>query len=168
MNIWWIRRDLRLADNPALAATLAAGGGVLPAFILDDALLSKPAENRQGFLFAGLRALDDDLRRLGSRLIVRRGDPQVEIPRLAREVSAVSVFAEADVSPYARQRDAAVAAQVNLRLVHGLGVHPAGAVTRPDGGPYTVFTPYSRAWLALPAPGQPLPAPAALPPREHG
>ena len=164
MNIWWIRRDLRLADNPALAATLAAGGGVLPAFILDDALLSKPAENRQGFLFAGLRALDDDLRRLGSRLIVRRGDPQVEIPRLAREVSAVSVFAEADVSPYARQRDAAVAAQVNLRLVHGLGVHPAGAVTRPDGGPYTVFTPYSRAWLALPAPGQPLPAPAALPP----
>lgn len=164
MNIWWIRRDLRLADNPALAAALAAGGGVLPVFILDDALLSQPAEKRQGFLYAGLNILDEDLRRLGSRLIVRRGDPRVEIPRLAREVAAGSVFAEQDVSPYALRRDAAVAAQVYLRTVHGLGVHPAGAVTRPDGQPYTVFTPYSRAWKALPAPGQPLPAPAALPP----
>ncbi len=164
MNLWWIRRDLRLQDNPALTAALAAGGGVLPVFILDDALLSQPADKRQGFLFAGLRALDEDLRRLGSRLTVRRGDPRVKIPRLAREVAAGSVFAEQDVSPYALRRDAAVAAQVDLRLVHGLGVHPAGAVTRPDGEPYTVFTPYSRAWKALPAPGQPLPAPIALPP----
>ncbi len=164
MNIWWIRRDLRLHDNPVLAAALATGGDVLPVFILDDALLSKPAEKRQGFLYAGLRVLDDDLCRLGSRLIVRRGDPAAEIPRLAREVLAVSVFAEQDVSSYALRRDTAVASQVDLRLVHGLGVHPAGAVTRPDGQPYTVFTPYARAWQALPASERILPAPAALPP----
>ena len=81
MNIWWARRDLRLEDNQALNAALHEGSGVLPVYILDDCLLAKPAEKRHGFLLAGLRALDEDLRRLGSRLIIRRGDPLVELPR---------------------------------------------------------------------------------------
>jgi deoxyribodipyrimidine photo-lyase len=164
MNIWWVRRDLRLRDNQALAAALREGTGVLPVFILDEKLLAKPAEMRQGFLFAGLRALDGDLRRLGSRLIVRRGDPLVELPRLAAECGASSVFAEEDVSSYALRRDAAVARQLDLRLTPGLGVHPVSTVLRADGMPYTVFTPYSRAWKALPLDKEVLPAPDALPP----
>lgn len=163
MNIWWIRRDLRLRDNPALTSALTEGGGVVPVFILDDSLLEKPAPKRQAFLFSALRSLEDDLRRLGSGLVVRRGDPVVEIPKLAAEISAAFVFAEEDFSPYAVQRDAAVTRQVNLRLVHGLGVHPPAAVTRADGKPYTVFTPFSRAWKALPFSSQVLPAPASLP-----
>ena len=164
MNIWWIRRDLRLEDNQALTAALNEGTGVLPVFILDERLLAQPAEKRQGFLFAGLRAMDDDLRRLGSGLIIRRGDPVVELVRLTVESGAISVFVEEDVSPYSLRRDAAVAQVLSLRRVHGLGVHPVSAISRADGKPYTIFTPFSRAWKALPFSDQTLPAPTRLPP----
>ncbi len=164
MNIWWVRRDLRLRDNQALSAALRESAGVLPVFILDEKLLARPAEMRKGFLFAGLRALDGDLRRLGSRLIIRRGDPLAELSCLAAECGAGSVFAEEDLSPYALRRDAAIAQKLDLRLTHGLGVHPVSAVVRSDGRPYTVFTPYSRVWKALPLNEEILPAPDALPP----
>ena len=164
MNIWWIRRDLRLRDNPALAAALAGDEGVLPVFVLDEQLLAKPAENRQSFLFSGLRSLQADLQQLGSGLLIRRGDPLREIPHLAAESGAGSVFAEEDYSPYAVRRDAAVAKLVNLRLVHGLGVHPPTLVTKTDGSPYTVFTPFSKVWKALPFSGYTHPLPTSLPP----
>jgi deoxyribodipyrimidine photo-lyase len=164
MNIWWIRRDLRLVDNPALTAALQAKAPLLPVYILDDHLLDRPAEKRQAFLFAGLRALDEDLRRLGSGLTVRRGDPQVELTRLVAESSATSVFAEADVSPYARKRDTEITRQVDLKLVHGASYYPPEAVKAANGRPYQVFTPYSRAWKALPFSDQVLPGPTALDP----
>jgi deoxyribodipyrimidine photo-lyase len=164
MQIWWIRRDLRLEDNPALNAAIQAGPDVLPVFILDEHLLAKPAEKRLAFLFAGLRALETNLHCLGSGLVVRRGDPVVEIPRLAVECGAGVVFAEGDISPYALRRDQAVSRQIDLRLVHGLGVHPVTAVRRADGGVYTIFTPYRNVWKALPFNEQVIPAPIALPP----
>jgi deoxyribodipyrimidine photo-lyase len=164
MNIWWIRRDLRLADNPALTAALQANAPLLPVFILDDHLLDKPAEKRQAFLFAGLRALDEDLRRLGTGLIVRRGDPQLELARLVAEIGGSSVFAEADVSPYSRKRDAAAAREVDLKLVHGASYYPPAAIKASNGRSYQVFTPYSRAWKALPFSDQVLPGPTVLAP----
>ncbi|MRR30575.1 deoxyribodipyrimidine photo-lyase, partial [bacterium] len=88
MNIWWIRRDLRLTDNPALTAAMEAGPSVVPVFILDPRLLAKPAVKRQAFLFNGLRALAQDLEALGSGLIVRQGDPAIELPRLAAEINS--------------------------------------------------------------------------------
>ncbi len=165
--IWWARRDLRLADNQALHEATRIAETVIPAFILDPALLAAYAgsEKRIAFLFGGLAALDASLRARGSRLIVRRGDPAVELARLVRETGAVAVCAEEDVWPYARRRDAAVAAAVALRLTPGLTVHPVDLVRKADGSPYTVFTPYSRAWKSLPPPDPEglLPAPARLP-----
>ncbi len=163
-NIWWIRRDLRLTDNPALTAALRDGSGLIPVFILDDHLLKFPAKNRQSFLFSGLQNLDSDLRRLGSGLVIRRGDPFIELRRLVEETHAHSIFAEADVSPYAMRRDSAIAKQLNLHLVHGLGIHPTEAVKKADGNPYTVFTPYKKAWMALPFSDHILSVPTALPP----
>ena len=124
------------------------------------------SEKRLAFLFGGLRALDADLRARGSRLIVRRGDPATELARLVSETGATAVFAEEDVWPYARRRDAAVAATAPLRLTAGLTVHPPDVVRKADGGIYTVFTPYSRAWKALPPPRRSdlLPAPQRLAP----
>ncbi|MCU0501204.1 MAG: DNA photolyase family protein, partial [Anaerolineae bacterium] len=110
------------------------------------------SEKRLAFLFGGLRALDADLRARGSRLIVRRGDPATELARLVSETGATAVFAEEDVWPYARRRDTAVAALAPLRLTAGLTIHPSDVVRKADGGVYTVFTPYSRAWKALPPP----------------
>lgn len=167
-SVWWIRRDLRLGDNQALAAALAAGETVVPVFILDPRLLNAPTASagRVAFLLAGLASLDGDLRSRGSRLIVRRGDPPTELARLVSETHAAAIYAEEDYSPYARRRDAAVAAAAPLRLTPGLTVRPADLVRKADGGVYTVFTPFSRAWRALPLPGRAdlLPPPTRLAP----
>ena len=164
--IWWIRRDLRLTDNQALAAALAAADRVIPAFVLDPAILSSgqvaAARDRVAFLLGGLRHLDADLRLRGSRLILRRGDPAEELSRLARDSGATALFAEEDPWSYARHRDARVAAALPLHLTAGLAVRPPGAVRKPDGTPYTVFTPFSNAWKA-----QPLPTAASMPSAPH-
>ena len=166
-TLWWIRRDLRLADNQALHAALAHGEQVAPVFILDPALLASPFTDarRIAFLFDGLRKLDADLRTLGSRLIVRRGRPEQELARLCQEAGANAVYAEGDHSPYARQRDAAVlAAGVPLQLVGSSTARPVEEVLKEDGAPYTVYTPFSRRWKAAPPirPSDLLPRPARI------
>jgi deoxyribodipyrimidine photo-lyase len=164
--LWWARRDLRLADNQALSAALAHADRVIPVFNLDPVLLAAPdaGGKRVAFLFGVLRALDADLRARGSRLIVRRGDPQDELAALLAETGADAIFAEEDDWPYARRRDARVAETLPLHPVGGLTVHPPGAVLKADGTPYTVFTPFSRRWKALPPPhaSAVLPAPARI------
>jgi deoxyribodipyrimidine photo-lyase len=169
--IWWTRRDLRLADNQSLAAAMSQASRVVPVFVLDPVLLGAPdvSAGRLAFLFGGLRALDADLRARGSRLVVRTGDPVVELVALAAETGATLVCAEEDPWPYARRRDACVAEELPLLLTAGLTVHPPGAVHKEDGSPYTVFTPFSRAWHAFPLPASEhlLSAPARLnPPTE--
>jgi deoxyribodipyrimidine photo-lyase len=164
--IWWLRRDLRLADNQALSAALVAARNVVPVFVLDPGLLSSPysGSKRIAFLLAGLRVLDDDLRQRGGRLIIRQGDPVQTLSELVAESGATAIYAEEDISPYARRRDARVGQALPLHLTAGLSVHPLGAVLKQDGQPYTVYTPYSRAWKDLPRPGQNdlLPAPNSL------
>ena len=163
--IWWIRRDLRLADNPALTAALAMADQVIPLFILDPHLAQAPTTGakRLAFLLDGLRSLDADLARRGSRLIFRQGDPQAVLADLVAAAGAGAIVAQADVSPYARRRDAAVAAHLPLQLTPGVTVFPSDVVTKADGSPYTVFTPFSRAWKALPPNLTPLPAPGRIP-----
>lgn len=163
--IWWIRRDLRLADNPALTAALAEADQVIPLFILDPQLLQAPTASakRQAFLFDGLRALDADLRQRGSRLVWRAGRPTDVLSSLFDATGARLIVAQADISPYARRRDAEVARQRPLHLTPGVTVFPSDAVRKADGAPYTVFTPFSRAWKALPPNLALLPAPATIP-----
>ena len=164
--IWWIRRDLRLTDNQALAMAIADADDVIPVFVLDPVLLASSyvGSKRLAFLFTGLRQLDAELQARDSRLIVRQGDPKVVLAALRAESDAGTIFAEEDVSPYARRRDARVARDLPLQLVSGLTVHPIGAVLKADGSPYIVFTPFSRAWKSLPLPrvGEILPAPQRI------
>jgi len=166
--VWWIRRDFRLGDNAALHAALEMGRTVVPVFILDDRLLQGRTASpwRNAFLFGGLSALDAGLRERGSRLILRRGDPRLEIARLAREVNADEVIAEVDYTPYARRRDSAVSRNLPFRWVGGVTVHPPEFITRPDGSPFAVYGAFRRAWRALPLPGEQaiLPPPAILRP----
>jgi deoxyribodipyrimidine photo-lyase len=163
--IWWIRRDLRLADNQALAEALRQANTVIPVFILDPKLWSSefvgPA--RLGFLLDGLRALDASLRERGSRLILRKGDPLEVIRALCQESLAEGIFAEEDYSPYARQRDEKIALSLPLNLVPGVTIFPPQILTKANGEPYTVFTPFSRLWRSLPVSSSPLPAPEHLP-----
>jgi deoxyribodipyrimidine photo-lyase len=160
-SIWWIRRDLRLTDNPALQSALEAGD-VIPVFILDPHLLSRPAPKRQAFLFNGLRALDTDLRKRGSYLVVRRGEPFNELRTLLAETGASTIFAEEDYTPYAKKRDNVIARELPLQLVMGQVVQHPEFIKKADDDPYTVYTPYSKKWKALlpesmnitPTPGQ--------------
>jgi deoxyribodipyrimidine photo-lyase len=168
-TIWWIRRDLRLFDSPALIRALECGRPVVPVFVRDPALLRSrhhgQSVRRQAFLDAGLRALDADLRARGARLIIREGPPEAVLPALAAEAGADIVIAEGDVSPYARRRDAAVRRVAPLELVGVPMVYHPTDVVKPDGRPYSVFTPFSRAWHAkgLPARSVLLPPPRTLP-----
>ncbi len=180
--IWWIRRDVRLSDNPALHAALEHGT-VIPLFILDPRLLSRTPQRRQAFLFGGLRELDESLRQRGSSLVLRMGDPLQALSQILGEISqfqsgpnpsayplrqsapqSAFIYAEEDFTPYARARDERIARELPLKLIHGQTVHHPLAVVKPDGAPYTVFTPFSKTWKALlPASLDPLPAPERLP-----
>ena len=163
--IWWIRRDLRLSDNQALAEAMRQANTVIPVFILDPKLLASPyvGQSRLAFLFEGLRVLDASLRQRGSTLTLRQGDPLEMLSILCQETKAEAIFAEEDYSTYARKRDEKIALSLPLRLVAGVTVFHPEMLLKTDGKPYTVFTPFSRMWRGLPASGRPLPAPHYLP-----
>jgi deoxyribodipyrimidine photo-lyase len=164
--LWWIRRDLRLTDNLALAAAQHTGRDIVPVFVLDPKLLRDPATLRQRFLMAGLRELDAELRARGSRLVVRRGDPLHALGGLRSETGAGAIFAESDVTPFARARDAAVAAELPLEPHGSPAVHPPDLVVKPNGDPYVVYSAFRERWLEIapPARGDLAAAPHDLPP----
>ncbi len=160
-SIWWIRRDLRLTDNAALQAALEAGP-VSTVFILDPAF-SDSSRRRRDFLYEGLHALDRDLRERGSYLILRKGKPIQVLGQLLWETDSEVIYAEEDFTPYAGRRDEEVARHLPLHLVHGQTVHHPNAILKANGTPYTVYTPYSKAWKAkLPSLFQLFPAPEKI------
>jgi deoxyribodipyrimidine photo-lyase len=145
----WFRRDLRLSDHPALlAACDAAGpdGSVLPVFVFDDRLWGPSGEPRRRFL---LDCLDDLNGQTGGALVLRRGDPSRVLPDLVRETGATSVHVSADTGPYGRERDTAVERALGdvplVRTGSPYAVTP-GRVTKRDGTPFQVFSPFARAW----------------------
>ena len=164
--LWWARRDLRLADNPALRAAIDEGTGVLPLFVLDPTLLRSAGHARKAWLLAALHALDSDLRQAGGPgLSVIRGRPATAIPRVAKECGAASVHISADFAPYGRARDRAVQQQlarsgIELRRTGSPYAVAPGTLTNGSGDPYQVFSPFHRAWLDY---GVHDPAPAVRP-----
>src|SRR5215204_6162811 len=97
----WFRRDLRMADHPALLAALDAADQVAPVFVVDRALLDgRPSgPNRRAFLHGALQALASELGSLGGRLLVLEGDPVALLPTLARELAADAVYCSREHTP---------------------------------------------------------------------
>ncbi|WP_224284803.1 deoxyribodipyrimidine photo-lyase, partial [Streptomyces sp. LS1784] len=93
VSIALFTQDLRLHDNPVLHAATAAADQVVPLFVLDPAVEGAgfAAPNRQAFLADCLADLDAALRRAGSRLIVRRGEPAEQTARVAAQAGAATV-----------------------------------------------------------------------------
>jgi deoxyribodipyrimidine photo-lyase len=157
-------RDLRVADNPMLRAALDRAERVLPLFVHDDRIAATRfggSAPRRAFLDDALADLDMSLRRLGGALVIRRGDVVAECARAARQVRADTVFVTADVGSYAQRREERLARVVDLRLVDGHFAVAPGHVAPAGSAHYTVFTPYQRAWSAVP-PGRPLATPRRL------
>jgi deoxyribodipyrimidine photo-lyase len=152
--LWWVRRDLRLGDNPALQAAIEQGQGVLPLFVLDPVLLRTAGRARKSWLLAALRALDSDLRQDGGPgLSLVGGKPASVVPRVANAVAATSVHISADFAPYGRARDQAVQQElarsgIELRRTGSPYAVAPGTMTNTSGEPFAVFSPFHRAWLA--------------------
>ncbi len=152
--VMWFRRDLRLADNPALLDACDSGhpGGVLPLFVLDPALWGRAGVPRQWYLAQSLRALDASLRQRRAGLSVVRGDPVRQVLLAAQEVGASRVHVAADYGPYGHRRDLDVEQAL---AEHGIELVRTGSpyAVAPDrvkngsGDPYKVYTPFSKGWM---------------------
>ena len=154
--IVWLRRDLRLSDHGAFAA--AGDQPVIAVFVLDPRLLDRAGPVRRTYLFASLRSLDAEIRgRGGEGLLVLTGDPVTVLPSLAARTGSPTVFVTGDYAPFGVRRDAAVARAlsdigVTMTAADSPYLHPPGTVTKVDGEPFSVFTPYYRTWARLPVP----------------
>lgn len=154
--IVWLRRDLRLHDHPPLVAALADHERLVPAFVLDPVLLGGrfASAPRIAFMLDCLRELDAALRERGSALVVRRGAAERELPALAEAVGANAVHWASDATPYALARDRRVRealSRAGVDAVPGPGnfVADVGRPRTRSGKPFTVFTPFHRAWNGL-------------------
>lgn len=154
VTIFWFRRDLRLEDNTGLYHALKNSNRVLPLFIFDSEILDKltdKADRRVNFIYSALEKLHASLVEAGSSLLVMHGKPADIFTHLIGKYSAEAVYTNHDYEPYAIQRDASVAGilKSNNIAFHTFKDHVIfenDEVSKPDGTPYTVFTPYSKAW----------------------
>lgn len=165
-TILWFRQDLRLADNPALHAA-AATGPVLPVYILDDAAAGAHAHGgaQRWWLHHALAALQASLRARGLELLLLQGNAVALLTDLATRSGASTIHAARLYEPWARARDASLAAALattgrSLTLHSGALLHEPHRIRTGQGNPYAVYTPFSRALFALGEPAPPLPIPA--------
>ena len=163
LSIAWFRQDLRVTDNPALAAA-AEAGRVLPIYILDDVNAGSWAMGAAGrvWLHHSLETLD---RALDGKLVLFRGDARKIIDHLTGSLPVKSVFWNRCYEPWRIKRDARIKADlldrgIDTRSFSASLLWEPWSVSKNDGTPYRVFTPfYQNGCLSLPAPRQPLAPP---------
>jgi deoxyribodipyrimidine photo-lyase len=150
----WFRRDLRVYDHAALHHALQAYRKVHCVFVFDTRILDPlPRRDRRvEFILRAVEELAAALREMGGALIVRHGDPVIEIPRLAAELGVSAVFANRDYEPAAIARDAEVARRLAgadscLMDFKDQVIFECDEVMTQGGTPFSVFTPYRNAWL---------------------
>jgi deoxyribodipyrimidine photo-lyase len=156
----WFRRDLRVDDHAVLATALAEARRIHCVFVFDPEILdplADRADRRVSFIHAALAELDARLAAAGglalgqAALTVLHGRPPRAIAELAARLGVGAVYAGRDFEPAAKARDAAVAQALaadgrRLVLVKDQVIFGAGEIRTGTGRPYTVFTPYRRAW----------------------
>jgi deoxyribodipyrimidine photo-lyase len=145
-TLLWFRRDLRLGDLPPLLDAAQNDGNVLACYVLDPRLKASSGARRLQYLYDSLRELREQL---DGKLLVTRGRPETRIPAVAKHIQATSVHVSADFSPFGVRRDTAVRqalGEVPLEEAGSPYLVSPGRVTKNDGTPYKVFTPFYAAW----------------------
>lgn len=145
----WFRRDLRLADNPALQAALDAGHVPVPVYIHapDEEAPWAPGAASRAWLHRSLQALDADLRARGSRLVIRQGDSLGELEKLISETRAAALHWNRLYEPASIARDTGIKQGLKSRGII-VESHNAALLVEPwavqtgQGDPYRVFTPF--------------------------
>ncbi len=154
ITFFWFRRDLRLEDNVGLYQALQSGYPVLPLFIFDDAILEHlPKDDaRVTFIYESLSKINQKLAEFGSSLLVKKGKTQEVWQQLMTEFEVKAVFFNKDYEPYAINRDQQITellAQngVKVQAFKDQVIFEEAEITKADGLPYTVYTPYKNKWL---------------------
>lgn len=154
ITFFWFRRDLRLEDNVGLYQALQSPFPVVPLFIFDDAILEHlPKDDaRVTFIYESLSKINEKLAEFGSSLLVKKGKTQDVWQQLITEFDVKEVFYNKDYEPYAIKRDQEITellAQngVKVQAFKDQVIFEEDEITKADGLPYTVYTPYKNKWL---------------------
>lgn len=169
-SLVWFRDDLRLADNPALRAAIDRGEPVLALYVLDE---ESPGVRPLGgaarwWLHHSLASLGERLRERGGDLVLRRGAAERVVRELVSEIDAGAVFWNRRYGGAEREIDSSLKTALRADGIEtvsfaGSLLHEPWTVTTGSGTHYSVYTPFWRACLSLPAPRAPFPEPRSIP-----
>lgn len=152
--IFWHRRDLRNSDNAGLYHALKSGLPVLPIFIFDKSILDKledKEDKRVTFIYQQIEELKQAYQLQKSDLLVAYGEPLLVLKNITEQYNIKKVFTNHDYEPYANKRDEdvqqfLVSKNIEFLTFKDQCIFEKNEVTKDDGKPYTVFTPYSKKW----------------------
>ena len=154
ISVFWFRRDLRLHDNVGLFHALNSGKRILPIFIFDSTILKKLQKNdaRITFIHKELNKLNQYLKPLNSGIHFYHGTPKKIFQSLVEKYQIVDVYTNHDYEPYAIQRDLEIEELLSLNNIQfhtykDQVIFERNEITKQDGNPYVVYTPYSKKWL---------------------
>jgi deoxyribodipyrimidine photo-lyase len=154
ISIFWFRRDLRLHDNAGLYHALKGEHPVLCLFIFDRKILDKLEDKddaRVTFIYQTIEALNKDIEKHNSSLLVKYAKPQQAWHDVLQAYDVKAVYTNHDYEPYAHERDAELKTifaknNISFNTYKDQVIFEKDEVTKDDGKPYTVFTPYKRKW----------------------
>ena len=151
---FWFRRDLRLEDNVGLFHALDSKYPVIPLFIFDEDILDSLPKNdaRVGFIHDSLSKINQKLQETGSALLVKKGKTQEVWQTLLQEFDVKEVFFNKDYEPYAIKRDLTICEVLEANKTKSFSfkdqvIFEEKEITKADGLPYTVYTPFKNKWL---------------------
>lgn len=154
ISIFWFRRDLRLHDNIALFNALKSGEKVLPIFIFDTSILDKLSKNdaRVSFIIKELRSMNEHLKSFDASIDILHGKPIEVFESLIKKYQIASVFTNQDYEPYAIRRDQEIlellkSENISFNSFKDQVIFEKNEITKKDGNPYVVYTPYSKKWI---------------------
>ncbi len=154
VTLFWFRRDLRLQDNAGLYYALRENKNILPVFIFDKTILDQledKHDRRVDFIHQAITYINEELLSLGSTLTVFYGIPQEVFKKLIKDYSIKNVYTNHDYEPYAKERDEDIKQllakhNIEFKTYKDQCVFEKEEVTKDNGTPYTVFTPYANKW----------------------
>ncbi len=166
-QIVWLRRDLRLADQPALHAA-AQAGPVIPVFVFDEERGGDHAFGaaQKVWLHYSLEDLGKSLGKRGSKVVLRQGDAAQVLASIAQETGANAVHGNYHYEPWWTEaedelRDA-LGEGCELHLYEGNYLLPPGSVTTGSGDPYKIYTPFSKSMMEVMPPRDALDEPDTI------
>jgi deoxyribodipyrimidine photo-lyase len=153
MTIFWFRRDLRLDDNHGLFKALSSSEAVLPIFIFDKTILDElPKDDaRVTFIQECLADINTKLQKINKSLAVFYGKPEEVLEQITSENKIKAVYTNHDYEPYALKRDAELKSffdqkGISFQTFKDQVIFERDEVTKDDGLPYVVYTPFSNKW----------------------